>query len=243
MLTSLVSRDTIETWWERGFAAIDLPLTDADIDEVRDLLGALFARWPELPAGHAQDIGEGPVGVPEIVHPSRLSPALLRTRAYTSMRRVAADLLGAPVRHHFDHAISKSPGAPATAWHQDVVFDPDHDIPMATIWLPLVDVDERTGAMRFLPGSHQGKILEHLPHGPHGRRAPVEPDAAEACAVRAGTCTVHHARTLHGSTPNVGDCVRVAWVVKFVPDRRTAVRRAISSRISRERPIATRRAD
>jgi hypothetical protein len=243
MVPRVASPDTVERWWQDGFAAVDLPVTRADLDEAGALLGALFARWPDLPAGHAQDVGEGPVGVPEVVMPSRLSPALLRTRVYRAMRDVAADLLSGPVRHHFDHAIAKPPGAPATAWHQDVAFDPGHDVPMATVWLPLVDVDEYSGAMQFATGSHRGAILEHVAHGPRGRRAAAEPLLAEVCAVHAGTCTVHHARTLHGSTANAGPCERVAWIVKFVPERRSVVRRVIAERVNRRRPVVSRPAN
>jgi hypothetical protein len=243
MMQRLASSDTVERWWQDGFAAIELPVDRADLDEVGDLLGALFAQWPDLPFGHAQDIAEGPIGVPEIVMPGRLSPALLKTGVYRSMCEVAAVLLAGPVRHHFDHAIAKQPGAPATAWHQDVVFDPDHDVPMATIWLPLVDVDEHSGAMQFVPGSHRGAILEHVPHGPHGRRTATEPLAAEACPVRAGTCTVHHARTLHASTANLGPCERIAWIVKFVPEDRSSLRRVLADRVAHRRPVPVRPAN
>ena len=220
-------------------------MSTAEMNELRALLAPLVTGWSALPAGYAQDLGSGddraPI-LPEVIYASRLRPRLVRTAGFVRLRRVASALFyGRPVSLHFDHIVAKPPGAPATAWHQDVAFDPTFDMPMAAIWLPFVDVDASNGAMQFVPGSHLGDIAEHVPHGRHGRRAEgVDTASAVTCAVPAGAVCVHMPRTLHASTANSSDRDRLAWVVKFIPDDHSRAHRAIAERRARRRPVAGR---
>lgn len=242
-MRDLVADEDVERWHTTGFLAHAMPLVGpAEVDQLRALVEPLVDRWPALPPGHAQALSGDEPAIREIVLATRLAPRLLRSDALAAMTEVATTLLGCgAVRHHFDHVVAKPPGAPATAWHQDVAFDPEFDVPLATVWVPLVDVDDTNGAMRFLPGSHTGPIVTHERVGAHGRGAiDVDVSGAVTCPVAAGACTVHMARTLHGSTPNTGDVRRIAWVVKFVPDGRHALRRAVSARRERRRPLVAR---
>lgn len=241
----LVADEERVRWARDGFVALDRPLIDERARrELARLLDPLLERWSELPAPHAQDLAGAYAGasIREITLASRLEPRLRRTAAYTAMRDLAAALLDRRVvRAHFDHVVAKGPGAPMTSWHQDIAFDPGSDVPMATVWLPLVDVDPASGAMQYLAGTHVGPVLAHEPTGRHGLQAHGVDDAgAITCVVPAGGCTVHMARTLHASTPNTGADTRVAWIVKFVADDRPPVRRAIGDRRARRRPVECR---
>jgi len=63
--------------------------------------------------------------------------------------------------------------------HSDIPFHQDNGYgrlePMTdiTVWVPLVDTDERNGALRIVPGSHRDGLLEH-------RRSAVNPVLVEA---------------------------------------------------------------
>lgn len=243
-MATLVRGGDIERWQAEGFLALDRPIIDAAaVAALGARLDPLVARWPDLPAGHAQDLGSSPPheSVREIVFATRLDGRLLRTAAYRAMRDTAVALLGRPVRLHFDHVVAKPPGAPETSWHQDVAFDPDHDVPGATVWMPLVDVGPDNGAMQYVPGSHGEGIVEHVAHGRHGLRA-VDVPLGRACTVPlpAGGCAVHTVRTLHASWPNRSAGMRVAWVLIFVVDERPRLRRAVSAWRQRRRPIPRR---
>ena len=157
--TRLITAAERSFYGEQGYLRVDRPMVDAAaIKEVRDILDGLFAD-ADAPEGYVHELGAvGTYGsVPEIIWPSLLRPQLKRTKVFAMMRELALELLDVDrVRLHFDHAIFKPPfNAGPTAWHQDVVFDPTHDCPVATIWFALVEATEDNGCMMFVPGSHR----------------------------------------------------------------------------------------
>ncbi len=219
-----------------GFVPLARPVLSEDqVREIRVLLDRLFVQFEKLPTSTGRDIGGSPESttrVPEIIWTTRLSPALKRTAGYRQIRHTAQELLGSSrVRLHFDHAIFKPARTGGrTAWHQDVAFDPGHDCAVATMWLALVDVDEQNGCMRFIPGSHLEGIQPHHSFGNHGLESEaVLESRAISCPLPAGGLTVHMQRTLHGSGCNLGDDIRAAWILKFLDDDRTPIRRAAAT--------------
>ena len=229
---NLVTSEDVHRYQTDGFVAIGRPiLTAAEVAPIRVALDQLFDRYASLPGNSGRNIGtlDESGAVPEIVWTTRLHPALKDTPGFRRLRAAAAELLGVPrVRLHFDHAIFKpARSGGKTAWHQDVAFDPDHDCPVATMWLALVDATPDNGCMRFIPGSHTGVIKPHHVFGRHGLEAEeVDEVDAVVCPLPAGGVTVHMQRTLHGSGPNASDRVRAAWILKFIPDERPSWLRA-----------------
>lgn len=236
----LTPLDIVQRYHDDGYVRIDEPLVDeGELRVVRARLDRLFAPSSTLSGDRIRDLSDGTPeqpSVPEIAWTTHADPALLGTVAYRTAERVAAALLGTTrLRLHFDHAIFKPPLVGGrTAWHQDVFFDPGHDCPVATIWMPFVDVDERNGCMQFVPGSHAGPIFDHVPFGRHGREATgVDTSTAVMCPLPAGGMTVHMQRTLHATGSNGSDHVRAAWILKFIPDGRSPARRMASSLVRR----------
>lgn len=231
-----------------GFVAIADPVVSKDgLDEAERLLNREFER--SLTDGSYHDLAAGTAGSPqihEIINLTRRTPALMRTEAFLAVKHLAAELLAVErVRLHFDHAILKPAhnGAP-TGWHQDLAFDPDHDIPMATIWLSFCDVDARGGCMRYVPGSHRLDLLEHHSSGHDGKSMDLDPATdVVICELPRGGVSIHGARTIHGSGTNDSDVPRLAWITKFVPEDRSRLRAGsanVMDRVSwRLRPPST----
>merc|ERR1712139_474812 len=84
---------------------------------------------------------------------------------------LARALLGEDMKFDFDMLIYKGPGQDHPfPWHQDegywkmgmrgVNFT---DLRATSIWIALDDVDEETGCMWMIPGSHKQGSFEHLP--------------------------------------------------------------------------------
>lgn len=101
-------------------------------------------------------------------------------------------------------------------WHQDNGYgrlDPMTDV---TVWVPLVDTDERNGCLRVIPGSHRGGLLEHAAAG-------INPVLREArCRGRdvglplaAGEGVAFSGLTLHASGPNRSGAPRPAFYVRY----------------------------
>lgn len=73
---------------------------------------------------------------------------------------VAARLLHVErVRLYHDQALFKEAGGGITPWHQDQHYWPLDTDRTITMWMPLVDIDEHMGMMRFAAGAHRlGRI-------------------------------------------------------------------------------------
>ena len=78
----------------------------------------------------------------------------------------------------------------------------------------LKDVNLENGPLQVIPGSHKGPVLSHHHNGIFcGAINPDDPNFQREKIVtltgKAGSMTVHHARTLHGSAPNQSDRPRL----------------------------------
>lgn len=101
--------------------------------------------------------------------------------------------------------ISKARGSGgAMPPHQDWTFVDEPMCSSMNVWVPLVDVDGRNGAMSVLPGGHL------VPHnlrgsGTENSFADIEAAVSELMVevpMRAGDVLVHDHRVLHASPPN-----------------------------------------
>jgi ectoine hydroxylase-related dioxygenase (phytanoyl-CoA dioxygenase family) len=97
-------------------------------------------------------------------------------------------------------------GAPVE-WHQDWAFYPHTNDDLAAVGIMIDDVDDDNGPLMVVPGSHRGPILDHHADGFFcGAIDPARGEVDFAKAVKltgkAGSVTIHHARTIHGSATN-----------------------------------------
>ena len=114
------------------------------------------------------------------------------------------------VRLYHDQALFKPPGADRTPWHQDRYYWPLDTDRTVTMWLPLVDVDEEMGPMRFASGSHRALDFGDLAISSDTDRrlsALIEEQGwpIAGAPVGAGDATFHAGGTLHSAGANRSD--------------------------------------
>src|SRR5438445_202299 len=140
LMRGLASRDQIEAWRPviEGVVAEERNDRQGRIDDYSKLFTQVTNVWRLSDAAR------------EIVFTSRFAAA-------------AAALLGAGVvRLYHDQALFKPPGAGRTPWHQDRYYWPLDTDRTLTMWLPLVDVEEKMGPIAFASGSHRAERLGDL---------------------------------------------------------------------------------
>ncbi|HET7710385.1 MAG TPA: phytanoyl-CoA dioxygenase family protein [Thermoanaerobaculia bacterium] len=137
---------------------------------------------------------------------------------------IAAQLLGVPhVRLYHDQALFKPSGGARTPWHQDRYYWPlDTDLTV-TMWLPLTDVTEEMGPMRFACGSHRARNLGDLVISEKTDVALEALIAARGWAqcsspVRAGDASFHYGGTIHSAGANRSDSVRAVLTIIYFAD-------------------------
>lgn len=124
-------------------------------------------------------------------------------------------LLGENIRMNNSKLNAKAAqgGAPVE-WHQDWSFYPHTNDDLLAVGVMLSDIGEEDGPLQMIPGSHKEAILSHFNEGvfcgainPEDKAARLE-DAVSITG-KAGSLSIHHVRTSHGSAPNLGDNPRL----------------------------------
>lgn len=147
----------------------------------------------------------------------------------TNLCAIARELLrSSSVRLWQDQLIVKRACAGSeTELHQDAPYWPMESATAVTCWIPLGDVEERSGAMRFVRGSHKSAVARTvLPGALHallGRGDEGWPDVtdAETVDLAVGDCTFHSGHVVHGAHGNRGDVARLAYKVVYMADGTT----------------------
>lgn len=187
---------------------------------VRELAGLIDPMMLDaLGAEGASAVGSAPHA--ERDHLVKRCPALRRTVAFRRCHEVAQELLGNRSAYVYDHAIYKpAHSGGATPWHQDEAYGSNGGRwASAHFWIPLQDVDESNGCLRFVPGSHRLGPRGHatMPGSTSRQVHDVDESLVHVCALRAGDVSIHHPRTLHAAGGNRGEQVRRAWILHFGP--------------------------
>lgn len=135
---------------------------------------------------------------------------------------LAAELLGAEcVRLWHDQALYKEAGGRETEAHQDLAYWPIAEPRTLTAWIPLQDVDEASGCMGYVPGSHL-EAVEYVDifRTPGEGAALMAKRALEAVFAPAcvGDVIFHDGRTIHLAKPNRSGSTRRAYTAIYFAD-------------------------
>jgi ectoine hydroxylase-related dioxygenase (phytanoyl-CoA dioxygenase family) len=111
------------------------------------------------------------------------------------------------------------------SWHQDATYWGLSTDDVITAWVAFADAPVESGAMKFWPGSHLKKQLEHRDTFAEnnlltrGQEIAVEvPEGAGVdVALKAGEMSLHHVLLAHGSGPNTTGDRRIGYAVRYIP--------------------------
>ena len=133
-------------------------------------------------------------------------------------------LLGPELTVNGDYWVRpKLPGGRRTTlpWHQDSGYygPASLAVPILSLWIPLVDVDERNGCLKIIPGSNKWGLLPSESNGMH--LAPTEDVEArgepQSLPMRAGDILAFGQYTFHASGENSTEEVRWSIDLRYSP--------------------------
>ena len=141
--------------------------------------------------------------------------------------KIAAELMGVDgVRIFHEQSLFKEPGQGTnpTPWHQDQYYWPLEEITTTGFWMPLVDIEEGMGGMKWAAGTHKlGFLGQHAISDESQRyferylkenNIPV----TEGVPMKRGDVSFHYGWTLHAAGPNCSDKVREAMIGTYFAD-------------------------
>jgi len=205
---------------ENGYLMVENAVTPEQLARLRAITDRLIdasRAVAESDAVYDLDRGHGPDSprLTRIKLPHKQDPYFWEILRNSAVTEVLNDLLGPDTTIITSKLNTKAPGGGAAVeWHQDWAFYPHTNDDLLAFGLMLEDVDAANGPLMVIPGSHRGPVLSHQANGVFaGAIDPEDPlfetDRAVTLTGKAGSMTVHHCRTLHGSAPNVSDRARL----------------------------------
>jgi ectoine hydroxylase-related dioxygenase (phytanoyl-CoA dioxygenase family) len=187
---------------KHGYVRLDGFLAPAAVAAVRQAVDAVLAG-PEVPGCERPHNRIAPLRWDDEVVDLVLSDR--RRRAAIAAATGAEDL-----RWISGYVSVKEPGTGALEWHRDW-WCWDHPVslrratPQVAVLVYLTDTDERTGALRVIPGSHHASAAA----------------GAVTLPARAGDAVALDYRLLHGTHPNAAPSRREAVLLSFTPSWRS----------------------
>ena len=149
--------------------------------------------------------------VRRIKKPTQVHPFFMKWSKSPAMMSILTALLGPNVRLHGSKLNVKEPkyGSPVE-WHQDWAFYPHTNDDLLAIGVMLDDIDLENGPLLVLPGTHRvrsGTITRRpfLRRDGSDRSAELDFSKAVPCIGKAGSCSFHHVRLVHGSAQNTSN--------------------------------------
>lgn len=186
-------------------------LTLLDEREIRALLQLAAATVSDVPADY---------------YPTAFSPDVdLKRRIHRGIQQVLEARLRAllpdfrPIMHSFVAKRAKSTRG-RLGLHQDYTLADPGEHASVNIWCPLIDVDQRNGCMKVVPGSQAFNHISATPPNPapyDSVRDILENECMVEVPMSAGSALVFDTRVLHATEENLTQRLRFAVLCNLVP--------------------------
>lgn len=209
----MITTKQVDFYEENGYVVVEDVVDSGTRDAMKAVVADLIEQARGL-TGHTDVYDLEPSHTPErprvrrIKKPTLVHPIFDQVVKSPAMKQILTALLGPDVRLHGSKLNMKDPeyGSPVE-WHQDWAFYPHTNDDLLAIGVMLEDIDEENGALLVLPGTHRGPVYDHHVDGRFcGAMDPlacgVDFSKAVSCPGKAGSCSFHHVRLVHGSAEN-----------------------------------------
>ena len=216
---SMLNTDQIETYRKDGYLVVPDVIAPAQIARAREKLAELIEasrRVSESNSIYDLEDSHTPQNprVRRIKDPHVLDPVFASLLRAPEILDIVAQLIGQDLRmEHTKLNIKPARGGEPVEWHQDWAFYPYTNDDILEVGVMIEDCTLANGPLLVLPGSHRGSVFDHHHQGYFS--GAIDPSApglnirkAVAITGKAGTISLHHVRTVHGSRENLSESDR-----------------------------------
>lgn len=212
----------IEHYRREGYVLFKQPVFPAPkFAALRTHFEALLSDWAKQSGGRSPEA----MDVPHFTDPN-----LFRWLFADEVLDVVESLIGPDIALWSSHFICKPPGVgKRVPWHEDSaywggVLDP---MEVVTVWLAIDASTPENGCMRFIPRTHANgysqyeavKDPEKQVFGSEIKAGQFDETTAVDCALAPNECSLHHAKLIHGSNPNVSNTRRCGYTMRYISTR------------------------
>lgn len=211
--------DEISRYRADGILAVERPLFTA---EALAGLRTAFERRLEDWTG---TFGQRPE---QMDKPHFLYPEFFAWALDDGVLDLVEQLIGPDIALFTTHFICKPPrDGQRVPWHEDSAYwagmiEPMDDV--LTLWVAVDPSTPANGCMRAVPGSHLKPDSDYAPVTGQVFHREIVPGTFDPASVRdvvlpAGGFSIHHARTIHGSEPNLSPMRRCGFTMRYFSTR------------------------
>lgn len=215
----MLTTEQIAQYNENGFILIENALSEDQLSKLQQVTADLIRQSASVTeSNETYDLDEGHSKnnprLTRIKLPHTLDPIYWEVIRSERICNLIKPLIGNNIRLHTSKLNTKAPdGGMAVEWHQDWAFYPHTNDDLLAIGVMLEDVNDDSGPLMAIPGTHKGPILDHSRDGIFcGAIDPTdtlfESNKAHILTGKAGSLSIHHVRALHGSAPNYSNRAR-----------------------------------
>lgn len=213
MATETLTAAEVEFYRREGYLVLERRIPDDVMAAVREEIARLVAEARGLTASNERlDLEDShrpdAPRVRRVKLPHTLSDVFAELMRSDHILAPVRDLIGPSLRLHTSKLNMKSAeyGA-AVEWHQDWAFYPHTNDDVLAVGVMIDDMAEINGPLMVFPGTHTGEIFDHHADGYFAGAMDIAAaglDLADAVTLTgpAGSISIHHARTVHGSALN-----------------------------------------
>ena len=212
----MLTQQQIDEYNRVGALVVPDILSQADLAELRAVTDRFVDQARSVTAhNHIYDLEDShspaQPRVRRIKTPDLHDPVYAALVRHPRIVEVLVDLWGPNVRFDAAKLNLKSAGfGAAVEWHQDWAFYPHTNDDIAAVGVMMDDMALENGPLMIIPGSHRDPIYDH--HAEGRFCGAMDPDTCGVDFTRAvpltgaaGSITIHHGRTVHGSAPNTSN--------------------------------------
>ena len=210
----MLTPEQVQFYKDNGYIALSNILSDSEIAHLCAVTDDFLERSRSVTkSDDVFDLEEGHTAehprLRRIKRPIKQHPAYERILHHPGLLAVLQQLMGPAIRHYgLKLNLKPGGGGEPVEWHQDWAYYPHTNDDLCVLGIMLDDVTPENGPLLVVPGSHKGPVLDHHQDGMFV--GAVTDPAAEAMYPKAvpllgkvGDITIHHTRTLHGSSANL----------------------------------------
>lgn len=212
----MLSKEQKSFYEDNGYLLVEDVVSPAQLAKLQSITYDLIEKSKAITeSDEIYDLDEGHTSqtprLTRIKLPHKQDPYYWEILKNSGVTQVLNDLLGKDTTLITSKLNTKAPsGGSAVEWHQDWAFYPHTNDDLLAFGLMLEDVTLDNGPLMVIPGTHKGPLLSHKNNdmfcGAISADDPLfKAEQAVTLSGKAGSMTIHHARTLHGSKPNLSD--------------------------------------
>ncbi len=209
----MLTEEQVDFYRENGYLVVENVLRSDELEEAHAIVDD-FVEQSRLVSEQSGHFDLEPGHTPENPKVRRLSAPASYHPFFDGLMRdsrildLLTPLIGSAIRAQGDKLNMKpADGGSPVEWHQDFAHYPHTNDDLCAVGIALDDATEENGCMMVVPDSHRGPILDHHQDGYFigaisPERDEIDLSSAVPLAMKVGSLSIHHSRTLHGSALN-----------------------------------------